>query len=248
MAKKLVQWMDNTLYPNFGDNWDNTLLRESILKQLQPECDVLDLGAGAGIVTQTRFHDQGVRICGVDPDPRVMENPYLNEAHVGFGEKIPYGPETFDVVFCNNVLEHLEQPEQVFAEVSRVLKPGGCFVSKTPNRWHYMPVIASCTPHWFHEMVNRWRGRDEEDTFPTRYRANSQRAIARLAAKVDMDVEVCQLIEGRPEYLRMSAPTYLAGWLYERAVNVMPGIGWMRVVMISTLRKRQSTASVRKAA
>ncbi len=246
--KAIVKWMDQHLYPAYANNWDDALLRESILTQLHPSHTVLDVGAGAGIVEQTRLRGLADKVCGVDPDPRVLENPYLDDAHIGIGEKIPYDSETFDVVFCNNVFEHLEQPERVFAEVARVLKPGGCFISKTPNRWHYVPVIASCTPHWFHEAINRRRGRDEDDTFPTYYRANSPRAIRRLANEGGLEVEQIQLFEGRPEYLRLSPLTYAVGWCYERMVNVLPGMSGFRVVMITTLRKHAESSTLSRAA
>ena len=45
------------------------------------------------------------------------------------------------------------------------------------------------------------------------------------------------LIEGRPEYLRFSAPTYLLGWLYERLVNRVPGLARLRVLLVVELRK-----------
>lgn len=45
------------------------------------------------------------------------------------------------------------------------------------------------------------------------------------------------LIEGRPEYLRFSAPTYLVGWVYERLVNLVPGLDRFRVLLVAELRK-----------
>ena len=62
-------------------------------------------------------------------------------------------------------MEHLEDPETVFGEINRVLKPGGIFLFKTPNRRHYMPLIAQLTPYRFHQFINKLRGRDSEDTF-----------------------------------------------------------------------------------
>ena len=50
------------------------------------------------------------------------------------------------------------------------------------------------------------------------------------------------MIEGRPEYLRFSAPTYLLGWLYERLVNQMPGLWRLRVLLIAELRKPMPSA------
>ena len=45
------------------------------------------------------------------------------------------------------------------------------------------------------------------------------------------------LIEGLPEYLRWAAPTYLLGWLYERVVNRVPGLAWLRVLWVVELLK-----------
>ncbi len=45
------------------------------------------------------------------------------------------------------------------------------------------------------------------------------------------------LIEGRPEYLRLSSFTYLLGWLYERLVNALPGLEQFRILLIAVLEK-----------
>lgn len=239
--KSLITALDYLLYTNYSNNWDDTLLRNAILAELDDSQTVLNLGAGAGILPQTRFRGHVARLCGIDPDPRVLSNADLDEAKLGVGEAIPYPDNSFDLVFANNVLEHLKQPEVVLHEVARVLKPGGLFVAKTPNRWHYVPAISKLTPHVFHKWLNQLRGRAGEDTFPTYYRANSAGAIRRLAKSNGLVVHQLRLVEGRPEYLRFSVPTYLVGWLYERLVNLIPGLSTFRVVLICTLQKPRSS-------
>jgi SAM-dependent methyltransferase len=232
-----VRWLDERLYPGVAGRWDDALLRARILELARPEHVVLDLGAGAGIVPHMDFRGRVRRVCGVDPDERVLHNPHLDEGRVGVGERVPWSDEHFDLVFADNVLEHLDEPAAVLCEVRRVLKPGGRFVAKTPNLWHYMPTIARLSPTSFHRFVNRLRGRASADTFPTRYRANTPSALARHARVAGLELERAERHEGRPEYLRLAAPTYVAGWMYERLVNAAPFLEPFRLVLIATLRK-----------
>jgi SAM-dependent methyltransferase len=183
------------------------------------------------------FRGLGVEVYGIDPDQRVLQNPMLNTAKVARAEWIPFEDRVFDVVFADNVLEHLESPEVVFREVCRVLRPGGLFLFKTPNRWHYMPTIARLTPHAFHGFYNRLRGRETVDTFPTYYRANSRSRIGALARRAGMVVRSVEFVEGRPEYLRISPATYLLGYLYERVVNSLPSLAGLRVVILGNLAR-----------
>lgn len=237
-----VAWLDRALYPGTSGHWDDELFREAVLSVLKPEHALLDLGAGAGIVPQMNFRGRCARVCGLDPDERVRTNPYLDEGRVGVGEHVPWPDATFDVVTADNVLEHLDDPLAVLREVARVLKPGGAFLAKTPNRRHYMPVIARCTPHSFHAYVNQKRGRASVDTFPTRYKANTRGALGRLAREAGLEVGAITLHERRPEYLRFNAATYLAGWAWERAVNRIPPLEGLRILLVARLVKPVSTS------
>lgn len=121
----IVDWLDRRFYPSFQRNWDDALFRERILDVIKPEDVVLDLGAGAGIVEAMNFKEKAIRICGVDLDPRVVDNPFLDEGRIADASQIPYDDDTFDLVFADNVFEHLDSPDTVLAEIYRVLKPGG---------------------------------------------------------------------------------------------------------------------------
>jgi SAM-dependent methyltransferase len=234
----IVETLDRTFYPSQGRNWDDALFRERILARIDRDATILDLGAGAGIVREMNFKGLARRVCGVDLDERVTTNPMLDEGKVSDAGGIPYPDDTFDLVFADNVMEHLADPLGALTEVKRVLKPGGSFLFKTPNKTHYMPTVARLTPHCFHQLVNRRRGRAAADTFPTLYRANTGRAVRRLAAASGFAVSSIERIEGRPEYLRISWPTYLVGAAYERLVNSTEWLAMFRILLIVALRKR----------
>ena len=234
---KAIDWLDRFLYPGFSDHWDDWLFRREILKYLNSSTVLLDLGAGAGILPQMDFRDHVSLAGGIDIEPCVLNNPFLHEARVGNVEQLPWADKTFDVVVSNNVLEHLSQPATVFSEVRRVLKPGGVFLAKTPSSLHYVALLARCTPHRFHQWFNERRGRAAKDTFPTRYRANSVGRLRRYCLYAGLLVKDIQHIEGRPEYLRFSVPSYLAGAFYERVVNGTRILSSFRVVLIAVMRK-----------
>lgn len=233
----ITGWFDRKFYPSFERNWDDTLFRRRVLPSVQGAACILDLGAGAGIVEAMNFRGIARKAIGVDLDPRVKQNPFLDEAFVCDVAKLPIPDESCNVVLADNVLEHLEHPEDVFREAHRVLVPGGRLFIKTPNKFHYVAMIASVTPLWFHRLYNSWRGRESIDTFGTQYRANSDRDLRRIASASGFEVCDIDLIEGRPEYLRKMAVLYLCGLLYERVVNVSGMFKNARVLVIGEFRK-----------
>ncbi len=231
--------MDRRFYPSFEDDWDNRRFGELVGELIGPQSTVLDFGAGRGALEELSFKDRAAKVVGVDADEAVLQNPHLDEAKVLRLPEgvIPYPEGSFDLVFSNNVLEHLAAPEGSLKEILRVLKPGGVFLAKTPNKAHYIPLVASLTPHAFHVFYNRLRGREEQDTFPTLYRCNTRRRIGRLARAAGFSVVDIAAWEGRPEYLRVAAPLYLLGLLYERLVNLSSALAGFRAVLVVELRK-----------
>jgi ubiquinone/menaquinone biosynthesis C-methylase UbiE len=231
--------MDTRLYPKHGNNWNDELFRQRLLQHIGPATRCLDFGCGRGNVKQMNFKGIAGWIAGVDPEKAVFENPYIDDGQVLDLEKmhIPYPDASFDLVFADNVMEHVVDPPTTLAEIRRVLKPGGHPLAKTPNKWHYMPIIARLTPTGFHRFYNRLRGREVIDTFPTQYRSNTPGDVRRIAEASGFAVKRIDFIEGRPEYLRIFALTYLVGWLYERAVNAVPALARLRCVMVFELER-----------
>lgn len=48
-------------------------------------------------------------------------------------DPLPFADESVDIFMANQVLEHCKEIFWIFSEVSRCLKPGGCFIIGVPN-------------------------------------------------------------------------------------------------------------------
>ncbi len=233
----ITRWIDRTFYPKHQDHWDNDIFRKMVLEHVNERTVLLDAGAGSGCLPHMNFKGQVAKVIGVDPSTEVANNKYLDESHVGFCDHMPFlESNSIDVAVSNNVLEHVEHPSSFLKEVQRVLKPGGIYIVKTPNKYHYMVLLARITPDWFHVFYNKLRGVSADDVFPTRYRVNSKKSLSENAKTAGFSVVDIKLVEGRPEYLRIFAPFYVVGIAYERIVNAL-NLSHLKIVFFAVLKK-----------
>ena len=97
------------------------------VRPIPPAARVLEVGCGAhGLIF---YFDAADRI-GVDPladDYRRLFPAWQDRAKTlsAFGERLPFDGAAFDVVLCDNVVDHAESPRRIVAEIARVLRPGG---------------------------------------------------------------------------------------------------------------------------
>lgn len=172
---------------------DSTMLFYSLIHAvLKPDHVVLDFGAGRGAQAETPYaykrdlitlRGKVQLVVGVDVDPAVLENPIVDEAHVFIpGRPLPFEDGAFDVIFSDWVAEHVDDPASFVAEVDRLLKPGGWFFARTPNRFGAIAIGATLIPNALHTAVlSRLQpDRKDKDVFPTRYRMNTVGAVKRL--------------------------------------------------------------------
>jgi SAM-dependent methyltransferase len=160
-------------------------------------------------------------VVGIDLETRLdtlnRRSPYGVRGNL---EALPFPPDYFDVVISRSVVEHLPDPPAVFREFHRVLKPGGRVILSTPNKYDYVSVIAALTPYsWHRKMVSRVVGVDEDDVFPTLYRANTLSRLGKELRKAGFDERELRAINHYPVYLMFSPVLFRLGVLYERLTS-----------------------------
>jgi len=99
---------------------------------------VLDVGCGVKPY-EPLFAPYASSYVGVDP----VENPHAELQ--GSAESLPVDDGTFDVVLCNQVLEHTLDPRRAVAELRRVTAPGGRVLASTHG---VMPYHPAPTDYW----------------------------------------------------------------------------------------------------
>jgi len=97
---------------------------------------ILDVGCGRCEVL-TAFGQLGLDISGVDASERIrgFAPKEISKLEIlDFSkENFPFNDNEFDVVFTKSVIEHIHEPTHFMKEILRILKPGGVFISLTPE-------------------------------------------------------------------------------------------------------------------
>lgn len=105
---------------------------------------VIEVGSGAhGLI----FYFGAERGVGVDPlavSYRGLFPRWQNSAATiaAVGEQLPFPDASFDVVLCDNVVDHAESPKQIVTELVRILRPGGLLYF-TVNVHHPLYSVAA---------------------------------------------------------------------------------------------------------
>jgi len=133
--------------------------------------DILEVGAGAGVVSRALGCAAGSAgsATAVDVvDQRVVVDGY-DFLEVD-GARLPFPDASFDVVVSNHVLEHVGDREEQrihLSEIHRVLRPDGLCYLATPNRWtfvepHYKLLLLSWLPRSLRTPYLRTRSKGNE--------------------------------------------------------------------------------------
>jgi 2-polyprenyl-6-hydroxyphenyl methylase/3-demethylubiquinone-9 3-methyltransferase len=168
--------VDNTIYDRMADSWWEESGFLHMLAALNPArfgymrrvlteelhlapvgLRALDIGCGGGLLAE-EFARLGCAVVGVDPSEESLAAARTHAASQGLaieyqcatGEALPFADESFDIVYCCDVLEHVTDLMQVIAETARVLRPGGTYLYDTINRTPQSRLIVI-------KLLQEWR-------------------------------------------------------------------------------------------
>ncbi len=132
--------------PRLVEHLDAEAIRqvEAIYQRLIPKgAEILDLMSSWKSHLSPALEPRHVAGLGMNQQ-ELDANPLLAERLVhdlNLKPELPYASDRFDAVVCTVSVEYLIKPLEVFAEIQRILKPGGRFIVTFSNRWFPPKVV-----------------------------------------------------------------------------------------------------------
>jgi len=92
---------------------------------------ILEIGGGEGYLAKC-ISDLGYDVTSIDMNPRLPQNFPVEKVDAS---KLNFQSQFFDLVFTSHVVPHIEDKENVFNEIKRVLKDDGIVIHVVPTPW-----------------------------------------------------------------------------------------------------------------
>jgi SAM-dependent methyltransferase len=217
-------------------------------KALGPSVRWLEAGCGHEILKQGAgteqfdFSSKPRMAVGCDLDMASLREQRLLKNRVCCNlEALSFRSGSFEVVSLNNVAEHIANPTKVFNEFARVLKDDGRLIVHTPNARSYWVLIARIgrlllPERMVFRLIKFLEHREENDVFPTVYRANTRGRLVELASGAGMTVESISFLRYRP-FFYFFAPAAVVELLLVRLL-VCVGMGeFVSSVLLGVFRR-----------
>ena len=196
-------------YPSYESK--RPVIEAMIRQYLKKDLTLVDVGCGRGLETVIAYKDAVNVSIGVDVSVAIKDNNTVDFRVRGSAEMIPLASNSVDLVISQELIEHLKNPEDFFAEAARILKPGGHFILATPNLLSWKSFISCITPYSLHVRLNKQlHNIDGTDVFPTFYRMNTLKRMNKCMTSNGMSLQQATMWEGTPRTLTFNiATTYL---------------------------------------
>ena len=186
---------------------------------------ILDVGCGVGTYVR-RFREYSYDVHGVDVDPERVAEAARELPHVRCApaESLPYPDDHFDLVFLNEVIEHVDDDRRAIEEACRVTRPGGHVVVFAPNRLFPFETHGAYLFGRYRfgniPLVN-WLPDPLRDRLAPHVRAYTRRSIRRLFQGLPVRIRRHRAIY--PGFDKLSSRNRAVGGLLRRGLYLAEG-------------------------
>ena len=117
---------------------------------------VYEAGGGSlSILPLSSLGHPTISVVDID-EVQLRNNSYADVKILGDIQSHSFPPNSFDLVVCKDVIEHLDSPDQAIRQFYNALAPGGLLIIGAPNPASISGFITKYSPHWFHIWFYRF--------------------------------------------------------------------------------------------
>ncbi len=165
--EKIIRFFD----PNYQHRW--TLYEKYLRSFFAKDKTWLDIGCGTNEDVEEK---KDLVKLAVGTDIYKHENLKKELFLLSEGSSLPFKSGSIDIISLRFVVEHIENPNQLFEELNRVLRKNGIVVVLTTNLWSPIIFLPKIIPYKLRKYIMKLLfDVYEEDIFPTYHRFNSIR-------------------------------------------------------------------------
>jgi 2-polyprenyl-3-methyl-5-hydroxy-6-metoxy-1,4-benzoquinol methylase len=147
------------------------VLHDALGEGVIAQSRVLNVGCSTGLIDGV-LAEQAGSVVGIDIDQGAIKSAQVHCSHanlqfrLGDAMALDFPDQSFDVVICSQVYEHVPDPARMMAEISRVLAPDGvCYFAATNRlcimeQHYHLPFLSVMPLSWANHYL-RWCGRGQ---------------------------------------------------------------------------------------
>lgn len=186
----------------------------------------LSIVGSLSIMPSSMFHKRTIVVVDIDKT-QLQNNDYADTKILGDIQAYEFPPNSFDLIVCNNVIEHLPAVDQAVMRFQHALAPEGLLFIGAPNPQSLFGIVTKYSPHWFHVWFYRVilgrknAGQPGQPPFRTIYHPIvSPKALLQFCEKIGLKPIYFNLYIG-DNYTKVRDKRPVLGWLLTVAGGLM---------------------------
>jgi Methylase of chemotaxis methyl-accepting proteins len=183
-------------------------------------------GGSASALPLNLLDKRNILVVDID-EIQLRNNDYADTKILGDIQTYAPPPNSFDLITCYNVIEHLPAVDQAIKQFYCALAPGGLLFIGAPNPESLFGMITKYSPHWFHVWFYRVilrrkdAGKPGHVPFPTFYHPIvSPKKLLKFSALVGFEVIYLNIYIG-DNFTKVRQTRPVIGWLLNVAMSLL---------------------------
>jgi len=186
-------------------------------------------GGSASALPLSSLKNRNILVVDID-EIQLRNNEYADTKILGDIQTYAPPPNSFDLITCYNVIEHLTDVDQAIEQFFHALAPGGLLFIGAPNPESLFGMITKYSPHWFHVWFYRVilrrknAGKPGHVPFPTVYHPIvSPKKLLKFSAQIGFELVYLNIYIG-DNFTKVKDTRPLLGWLLNVAISSLNGL------------------------